>query len=144
MSSRSENMRKVNAVRSAEVKAMLDLLRELDNGTGGDFGGFDEFGFKYERSIKGRINSYRAQKIAVFLDKNISKSHLIQFSKDKLVLIERDKLNVFDKFGKYIVSSNITIKEFIDINKEALLKYWKYSRVFYINNALRELDNDTD
>jgi hypothetical protein len=134
----------VNAVRSAEVKAMLDLLRELDNGTGGDFGGFDEFGFKYERAMKGRINSYRAQKIAVFLDKNISKSHLVQFSKDKHVLIEKDKLEVFNKSGEYIAISNITIKEFIDINKEALLKYWRYSRVFYINNALRELDNDTN
>ena len=137
-------MKKVSATRSAEVKAMLALLRELDDGTGGDFGGFDEFGFKYHASMKGRINSYRAQKIALFLDKNISKSHLIQFSKDKQVLIERDKLNVFNKSSEYIAISNTTIKEFIDINKEALLEYWRYSRVFYINNALRELDNDTD
>ena len=144
MSSRSENMRKVNAVRSAEVKAMLDLLKELDNGTGGDFGGFDEFGFKYYASMRGRINSYRAQKIAVFLDKNISKSHLIQFSKDKHVLIEKDKLKVFNKSGEYVAISNTTIKEFIDINKESLLEYWRYSRVFYINNALRELDNNTN
>ena len=141
---RSINMKRVSATRSAEVKAMLDLLRELDDGTAGDFGGFSEFKIEYTRGMKGRINSYRAQKIAKFLGKNISKSHLIKFSKDKHVLFERDKGVIKYESATPWNLTKLTIDEFIDKNKKGLLEYWTYSKVFYMTNALRELDNDTN
>lgn len=135
MANRSENMKLVNKIRSAEVTAMLDLLRELDNGTGGDFGGFIQFGMSNHYDMEGRINSYRAQKIAKYLGKNISKSHLIRFSKDKDILIERD-LSVYKRNN--ISINRISVNEFIDIDGKGLLLYWQYSKGFYINNALIE------
>ena len=138
MANRSENMKLVNKIRSAEVTAMLDLLRELDNGTGGDFGGFIQFGMSNHYDMEGRINSYRAQKIAKYLGKNISKSHLIRFSKDKDILIERD-LSVYKRNN--ISINRISVNEFIDIDGKGLLLYWQYSKGFYINNALIESDH---
>ena len=137
MANRSENMKLVNKIRSAEVTAMLDLLRELDNGTGGDFGGFIQFGMSNHYDMEGRINSYRAQKIAKYLGKNISKSHLIKFSKDKNALIKKD-LSVYSKGDNSI--NRISVNEFIDIDGKGLLLYWQYSKGFYINNALIESD----
>ena len=133
MSSRSENMRKVNAVRSAEVKAILDLLRELDTGGEGDLEGFKYYGIKQNQAMKGRINSYRAQKIANRLGKNISKSHLMKFSKDKDLMIVRDLTFKNEK--------KMSVNEFLDINIDALIKYYSVIKSFYINNALFELDN---
>lgn len=137
MANRSENMKLVNKIRSAEVTAMLDLLRDLDNGTGGDFGGFIQFGINNDHDMKGRINSYRAQKIAKYLGKNLSKSHLIRFSKDKNILIERDSY-VYSKGD--ISIDRISVDKFIEIDGKGLLLYWTYSKGFYINNALIELD----
>ena len=126
-------MRRVSATRTAEVQAMLALLTELDNGTGGDFDGFSKFGIKYSQQMKGRINSYRAQKIAKYLGKNISKGHLIDlFSKKKITPIEED-LSVY-----------MSVDEFIEMNGKGLLLYWQYSKGFYIANALRELDNNNN
>lgn len=133
MNNRAKNMRRVSATRTAEVQAMLALLTELDNGTGGDFDGFSKFGIKYSQQMKGRINSYRAQKIAKYLGKNISKGHLIDlFSKKKITPIEED-LSVY-----------MSVDEFIEMNGKGLLLYWQYSKGFYINNALRELDKNNN
>lgn len=133
MNNRAKNMRRVSATRTAEVQAMLALLAELDNGTGGDFDGFSKFGIKYSQQMKGRINSYRAQKIAKYLGKNISKGHLIDlFSKKKITPIEED-LSVY-----------MSVDEFIEMNGKGLLLYWQYSKGFYINNALRELDKNNN
>lgn len=134
MSSRSENMRKVNAVRSAEVKAILDLLRELDTGGEGDLEGFKYYGIKDNLAMKNRINSYRAQKIANAIGKNISKSHLMKFSKDKDLMIIKD----FTFKGE----KKMSVNEFLDINIDALIKYYSVIKSFYINNALFELDNN--
>ena len=133
MNNRAKNMRRVSATRTAEVQAMLALLAELDNGTGGDFDGFSKFGIKYSQQMKRRINSYRAQKIAKYLGKNISKGHLIDlFSKKKITPIEED-LSVY-----------MSVDEFIEMNGKGLLLYWQYSKGFYINNALRELDKNNN
>ena len=134
MSSRSENMRKVNAVRSAEVKALLDLLRELDKGGDGDLEGFKYYGIKQNQAMKGRINSYRAQKIANAIGKNISKSHLMKFSKDKALMTVKDFTFKDEK--------KMSVNEFLDINIDALIKYYSVIKSFYINNALFELDNN--
>lgn len=130
-------MKRVSVSRSAEVTAMLDLLLDLDNGTNGDFDGFGQFGIKHGWEMEGRINSYRAQKIANYLGKNISKSHLIKFSKDKNSLIEKD-VSVYEVGTQSF--NKISVDEFIDIDGKGLLLYWQYSKGFYINNALIELD----
>lgn len=139
-------MKRVSVTRSAEVQAMLALLVELDNGTGGDFDGFSNFGIQYSGRMKGRINSYRAQKIAKYLGKNISKGHLVDlFSKKKRNLIEED-LSVYEGNQS---NKKMSVDEFIEMNGRGLLLYWEYSKGFYINNALkaldkRELDNNNN
>lgn len=127
-------MKRVSATRSAEVKAMLNLLQDLDEGNEGDLEGFESYGIRDSYKMKGRINSYRAQKIANKIGKNISKTHLVKFSKDNHLLIIND-----------FVDSNkdgLSINEFLDINSDALVKYYSVLKSFYINNALLELNND--
>lgn len=131
---RSINMKRVSATRSAEVKAMLDLLRELDKGGDGDLEGFNYYGIKHNLAMKNRINSYRAQKIANAIGKNISKSHLMKFSKDKDLMIVKDFTFKDEK--------KMSVNEFLDINIDALIKYYSVIKSFYINNALFELDNN--
>lgn len=136
MNNRAINMKRVSVTRSAEVQAMLALLTELDNGTDGDFDGFENFGIQYSQQMRGRINSYRAQKIAKYLGKNISKGHLVDlFAKKKRTLIEED-LSVYIE-GNH---KKMSVDEFITMNGRGLLLYWQYSKGFYITNALRELD----
>lgn len=126
-------MKRVSVTRSAEVQAMLALLLELDNGTGGDFDGFSKFGIQYSGQMQGRINSYRAQKIAKYLGKNISKGHLVDlFAKKKRTLIGED-LSVYS-------NKKMSVDEFIEMNGRGLLLYWQYSKGVYINNALKALD----
>lgn len=139
MSKRSIHMQKVNITKSAEVTAMLGLLTELDSGNGGDFGGFKDFGIINADDMKDRLNSYRAQKIANYLGKNISKGYLKDFSKDRGLLVERDQ-SVYKLKGKFL--KRLSVNEFIDINGESLLAYWQYSRKIYIDNALREFDSN--
>lgn len=127
-------MKRVSATRSAEVKAMLSLLYDLDEGNEGDLEGFESFGIKDSYKMKGRINSYRAQKIANKLGKNISKTHLIKFSKDKYLLIINDSI--------YNDKDSLSIDGFLDVNSDALIRYYSVIKSFYINNALLELDND--
>ena len=133
MTTRSIHIKKVNLTKSAEVRAMLDLLTELDSGGGGDFDGFENFGIINAQCMKGRLNSYQAQKIAKYLGKNISKSHLIKFSKNERTLIKRD-LHIYDKGDEFL--NRISVDEFIKINGKGLLAYWQCSKEFYINNAL--------
>lgn len=135
MNNRAINMKRVSVTRSAEVQAMLALLTELDNGTDGDFDGFEKFGIQYSQQMRGRINSYRAQKIAKYLGKNISKGHLVDlFAKKKRTLIEED-LSVYEGNHK-----KMSVDEFITMNGRGLLLYWQYSKGVYINNALKALD----
>ena len=127
MATRSTHMKKVNIQRSAEVAAMIDFLSDLDNGTGGDYDGFDSFGIESSVQLRSQINSYRAGKIAKLLDKNLNKNHLKRFIKD------------------HGYNYSMTAKEVIDFvnsNLEGLMKYWEFSKGFYINNALMELDKE--
>jgi len=122
-------MKRVSVTRSAEVQAMLALLLELDNGTGGDFDGFSKFGIQYSGQMQGRINSYRAQKIAKYLGKNISKGHLVDLFAKKKRNLEGNQSN-----------KKMSVDEFIEMNGRGLLLYWQYSKGVYINNALKALD----
>ena len=129
MNNRAINMKRVSVTRSAEVQAMLALLLELDNGTGGDFDGFSKFGIQYSGQMQGRINSYRAQKIAKYLGKNISKGHLVDLFAKKKRNLEGNQSN-----------KKMSVDEFIEMNGRGLLLYWQYSKGVYINNALKALD----
>ena len=126
-------MKRVSATRSAEVTAMLDLLRDLDDGSEGELEGFKYYGIKDSYKVKGRINSYRAKKIANEIGKNISKSHLVKFSKDKNLLLKND-LAYSDK-------ERLSINDFLNMNSAALIKYYSVIKSLYISDALLKLDN---
>lgn len=79
MTDRVTNIKKVNAVRSAKTSAIIGFLQALECSEG-DYGGFDSFNIKAIKS--GQLNSYRANKIANYFNKSISKKHLAIFSKD--------------------------------------------------------------
>src|SRR5699024_11818946 len=92
-----------------------------DNGTGGDFDGFSKFGIQYSGQMQGRINSYRGQKIAKYLGKNISKGHLVDLFSKKKRTLEGNQSN-----------KKMSVDEFITRDRRGLLLYWKYSKGFYI------------
>lgn len=118
-------MKRVSATRSAEVKAMLFLLSELD------LGGLGDLNVDRKRIMQHRINSYRAQKIAKSIGKNISKSHLIKFSKDKCQLAKNDLTESNEK--------KLTVDEFIDSNSAVLLECFTIIKEVYIKNELESL-----
>lgn len=76
-------MKYVNFIRSREIEAITDFIDELENGTGGDFDGFDYWEIKDHQKFRGQLNSYRAQQIANFFGKNINKQKLIKYSKPR-------------------------------------------------------------
>ena len=108
MNKRSENMKKVNTLRSEITTAMIYLLDELEEGTGGDYDGFDSWDIKEADKLKGQLYSYRAQKIAQFLGKTISKQKLLKYAKPK---------------GYVYSLSNQEITQWLKDNQHALLKY---------------------
>ena len=108
MNKRSEHMSKVNTVRSGVTRAIIDLLDELEEGTGGDYDGFDEWDIEESIIIKGQLNSYRAQKIAQFLGRTISKQKLLKYAKPK---------------GYTYSLTNQDITQWLEANKVGLLKY---------------------
>lgn len=124
MNDRSTNIKKVNAVRSAETVAMIDFLMALETGEG-DYGGFSEFNIKKRMNI-GQLNSYRAQKIAAYFNKNVSKKHLLIFSKDK----------------DYVYRlTNSDIATYLEEHDKELRSYYNFYVRSYINNALSEFNN---
>ena len=112
MNKRSENMKKVNTLRSEVTTAMIYLLDELEDGTGGDYDGFNSWGIKEAYKLKGQLNSYRAQKITQFLGKTISKQRLLKYAKPK---------------GYIYTLSNQDIAQWLEDNQQALLKYSKFN-----------------
>lgn len=108
MSKRSENMKKVNTVRSEVTRAIIDLLDELEEDRGGDFDGFDHWDIKKAYRLKGQLNSYRAQKIAQFLGRTINKQKLLKYAKPK---------------GYEYSLTNQDITNWLEDNKDGLLRY---------------------
>ena len=105
-------MRVVNKLRSDVTTAMLFLLDELEDGTGGDYDGFDRWGVKGHRRLKGQLNSYRAQNIAQFLGRTINKQKLSKYSKPK---------------GYEYSFTNQDISQWLENNKDALIKYSSFN-----------------
>ena len=112
MNKRAENMRRVNDLRSKVTRAMLALLDELEDGTGGDYYGFTHWNIKNHQKLKGQLNSYRAQKIAQFLGRTISKQKLLKYAKPK---------------GYYYSLTNEDINHWLESNKDALLEYSSFN-----------------
>ena len=112
MNKRSENMKKVNTLRSEVTTAMIYLLDELEDGTGGDYDGFDEWGIEGHQKLKGQLNSYRAQKIAQFLGRTINKQKLTKYSKPK---------------GYEYSLTNQDINQWLENNKNVLIKYSSFN-----------------
>ena len=112
MSKRAENMSRVNDLRSKVTSAMISLLDELEEGTGGDYYGFTEWDIKDHQELKGQLNSYRAQKIAQFLGRTISKQKLLKYAKPK---------------GYEYSLTNKDISNWLESNKDALLKYSSFN-----------------
>ena len=123
-------MKRISIARTTEVNTMLSLLMDLDEGKNGDYMGFQESRIVYRTEMKGRINSYRAQKIARFLGKNISKSHLVKFSKNKEEIkkldMELDNLKKINPHFSMFGDRKITVDEFLEINEKSLWGYWNY------------------
>lgn len=132
-------MKRISTIRTTEVNTMLSLLTDLDEGKDGDYMGFRECGIAYTAEMKGRINSYRAQKIARFLGKNISKSHLVKFSKNKE---EIKKLDTQPGSFEIFSYRQITIDEFLEINERSLWGYWNYASGADVIGALSDLDKN--
>nr|WP_181716904.1 hypothetical protein [Psychrobacter sp.]QJS05165.1 hypothetical protein [Psychrobacter sp.] len=126
MNKRSKNMKKVNHLRSQKTVAIVDLLDELEEGTGGDFDGFGAWDIKNYQGLKGQLNSYRAQKIAQFLGRNISKQKLSKYSKPK-------------DYAYSLTSKDIA--EWLEDNKEGLLRYSDFNMQFM--TSIEYVDNET-
>lgn len=112
MNKRSENMKMVNDLRSEVTRSMIDLLDELEEGKGGDYDGFNGWSIKDYQQLKGLLNSYRAQKIAQFLGKNISKQKLLKYVKPK----------------DYVYSlTNKELDDWLDKNSRGLHRYLSFN-----------------
>ena len=123
MSKRSENMSRVNDLRSKVTRAMVSLLDELEEGTGGDYDGFTEWDIKDHQELKGQLNSYRAQKIAQFLGRTIRKQKLLKYAKPK---------------GYEYSLTNKDISNWLESNKDALLKYSSFNIAVMTNGQRYE------
>lgn len=110
-------MQRYNALRSARVNAMLEMLNAIDHGapelevlTGKD----DNY------ILEDQLNSYRAMKVAKYFGVNVSKGKLTRFSKSK--------------DHHY----NLTTKQlmnYIEENHDAFLNYWEWYRQPAMQNA---------
>ena len=123
MSKRAENMSRVNDLRSKVTRAMVSLLDELEEGTGGDYDGFTEWDIKDHQKLKGQLNSYRAQKIAQFLGRTISKQKLLKYAKPK---------------GYEYSLTNKDISNWLESNTDALLKYSSFNIAVMTNGQRYE------
>ena len=101
-------MKRVNSLRAEVISAMISLLDELEEGTGGDYDGFRSWDIKESDKLEGQLNSYRAQKIAQFLGKNISKQRLLKYRKPK---------------DHIYTLSNQELSQWLENNQNPLLKY---------------------
>ena len=109
MDKRRKNMQQYNALRSARVEGMINMINAIDYGCNelNVLGVYD--GYRLER----QINSYRAMKIAQYFGVNVSKSKLTRFSKSK------------DHHYDFSTSELI---DYISENYDAFLNYWEWFR----------------
>ena len=116
MDNRRRNMQRYNAIRSARVEAMIDMIKDLDHG------GYElsSLGIRDSYILEGQINSYRAMQIAQYFNVNVSKSKLTQFSKPK--------------DNEYRLTASELIS-YIDENFDAFINYWEWFKQPAIRRA---------
>jgi len=110
MNNRKRHMQRYNALRSARVEAMLEMLNAIDHGA-------PELEYLTGKEdnyiLENELNSYRAMKVAHCFGVNVSKGKLTRFSKPK--------------DHHY----NLTAKQLIDYieeNYDAFVNYWEWYR----------------
>ena len=117
MDKRRKNMQRYNAIRSARVKAMLDMINTIDHGAHE----IKVLGVSDGYILEGQVNSYRAMQIAQYFGVNVSKSKLMQFSKPK------------DHQYDFTATQ---LMDYISEHYGAFINYWEWFR----QAALMEVD----
>ena len=116
MDNRRRNMQRYNAIRSARVEAMIDMINDIDHGAYE----LASLGVRDSYRLEGQINSYRAMQVAQYFNVNVSKSKLTQFSKPK------------DNEYRFTASELIN---YIDEHFDAFINYWEWFRQPAIRRA---------
>ncbi|MCC3309451.1 hypothetical protein [Psychrobacter sanguinis] len=110
MNNRKRHMQRYNALRSARVEAMLEMLNAIDHGA-------PELeyltGKEDNHLMEDQLNSYRAMKVAQYFGVNVSKGKLTRFSKPK--------------DHHYSLTSKQLI-DYIEENHDAFFNYWEWYR----------------
>lgn len=118
MNKRKRHMQRYNALRSARVEAMLEMLNAIDHGA-------PELevltGKEDNYILENELNSYRAMKIAQYFGVNVSKGKLTRFSKPK-----DHHYNLTAK----------QLMEYIEENQDAFFNYWEW----YLQPAIRDVE----
>lgn len=109
MDKRRINMQQYNALRSARVDGMIDMINNIDHGCNelNVLGVYD--GYRLER----QVNSYRAMKIGQYFGVNVSKGKLTQFSKPK---------------NHHYDFTTSELMDYISEHYDAFLNYWEWFR----------------
>lgn len=110
MNNRKRHMQRYNALRSARVEAMLEMLNAIDHGA-------PELevltGKEDNYILENELNSYRAMKVAQYFGVNVSKGKLTRFSKPKD--------HHYNLTAKHLI-------EYIEENHDAFFNYWEWYR----------------
>jgi len=110
MNKRKRHMQRYNALRSARVEAMLEMLNAIDHGA-------PELevltGKEDNYILENELNSYRAMKVAQYFGVNVSKGKLTRFSKSKD--------HHYNLTTKHLI-------EYIEENHDAFFNYWEWYR----------------
>lgn len=125
MDKRRRNMQRYNAIRSAKVRAMVEMISTIDHGANeiDELGVYD--GYRLER----QVNSYRAMQIAQYFNVNVSKSKLIQFSKPK---------------GHRYDFTAAQLMDYISEHYDAFVNYWEWFRQAALMEVDRKYPMDND
>lgn len=116
MDNRRRNMQRYNAIRSAHVEAMINMINDIDHGAYE----LRSLGVRDSYRLEGQVNSYRAMQIAQYFNVNVSKSKLTQFSKSK--------------DNEYRLTASELIN-YIDGNFDAFVNYWEWFKQPAIRRA---------
>lgn len=119
MDNRRRNMQRYNAIRSARVEAMIDMINAIDHG-GNEL---DVLGVYDSYRLERQVNSYRAMQIAQYFGVNVSKGKLTRFSKPK------------DHQYDFTASQ---LLEYISEHYDAFMNYWEWFKQPAVLEAKRK------
>lgn len=120
MNKRKRHMQRYNALRSARVEAMLEMLNAIDHGA-------PELevltGKEDNYILENELNSYRAMKVAQYFGVNVSKGKLTRFSKPKN--------------HHYKLTAKL-LMEYIEENYDAFRNYWEW----FVQPAIQKVESE--